>query len=157
MTVLRTRASVGPVFGPMTVPQPSNLPPPDIIVSGSTGIIGLGVFTWWEMYLIAWVVALPSVLVSLIVLWGLPRWLEFDRPRWLWNGLTMALLSVAPLGILWVTLAVTPSGFLARRHAYSTLVYLAYQWLPGLVTLPPILLAGLLAWRWWTGSVRDHE
>lgn len=113
-------------------------------------------FTWWDVYLIAWIVGGPAVLLSLLVLWGAPRWLDFERPRWLWSVVSLVLFVPGPVGVLWVTLAVTPSGFLGRRHAYGTLEYLAYQWGPGLATLPPVILAGVFAWRrWGRGRGRD--
>lgn len=106
-------------------------------------------FTWGEIYLIAWTVAGPAVLLSLLLLWAVPRWLGLERPRRLWQALSLVLLLPTPLGVLWVTLVVSPSGFLARRHAYGTLEYLTYTWAPGLATLPPLVVAGVFAWRRW--------
>jgi hypothetical protein len=106
-------------------------------------------FTWWDVYIVGWAVGAPSILLSLLLLWGGPRWCEFDRPRWLWIAITLVLVVAAPLGVLWVTVTVGPDGFLGRTHAYGFVESVAYHWLPGLLTLPPMVLGGLLAWRRW--------
>lgn len=117
------------------------------LFSSSSSLAVFIEFPWWRIYFIAWVAAVPAVLLSLLVLWGAPQWLDFDRPQWLWNVVSLVLLTAGPVGVLWVTLAVTPSGFLGRSHAYGTAEYLAYLWGPGLVSLPPLTLVAMFAWR----------
>lgn len=114
-------------------------------------------FTWWQIYMAAWAMAAPGICVALSILWGAPRWWNIPHHRWLWNITTLVIVTIAPVGVLFLTLAVGPSGFAGRTHAYSTLELLTYHWLPGLISLPALVLAGLWGWKRFGGSAEKAD